>query len=174
MSNLENGEIRLRALEPGDLACLYVWENDDLFWADGNAITPYSYYMLKEYIKQQSVDIFTSRQLRLMIELKNERKAIGTIDLFDFDPYHNRAGVGILVDRNYQSRGYASQALHLMCNYAFRLLRLHQLYCHVNEGNTASIKLFRGAGFEECGHLKSWNKNADGWQDCLIFQKIEL
>ncbi|MBP5455687.1 MAG: GNAT family N-acetyltransferase [Paludibacteraceae bacterium] len=172
MGNLENEVIRLRALEPEDLESLYEWENNDLFWADGNSIAPYSRFVLRQYIEQQSLDIYSLKQLRLMIELKGERKPIGTIDLFDFDPYHSRAGVGILVDARYQSKGYATQALFLLCNYAFRLLKLHQLYCHVNERNEASIRLFQKAGFVECGCLKSWSKDENGWQDCLIFQKI--
>ncbi|MBO4806238.1 MAG: GNAT family N-acetyltransferase [Paludibacteraceae bacterium] len=173
MGNLENGEIRLRALEPEDLELLYEWENNDLFWADGNSIAPYSRFVLRQYIEQQSLDIYALKQLRLMIELKDEQRAIGTIDLFDFDPHHSRAGVGILVDTKYQSKGYASQALALLCIYAFRLLNLHQLYCHVNEGNVASIRLFQKAGFVECGCLKSWNRKGNEWQNCFMFQKID-
>lgn len=173
MGRLENDEIRLRALEPDDLPLLYAWENDDLFWAEGNSLAPYSRFVLRQYIEeQQALDIFSSKQLRLMVELKSEHRAIGTIDLFDFDPFHGRAGVGILIDKDFQSRGFASQALDLLCGYAFRLLRLHQLYCHVNEGNEASIRLFKGAGFEVCGCLKSWNKCADGWRNCLLFQRV--
>jgi len=170
--NLENGDIRLRALEPEDLDVLYKWENDDLFWADGNSIAPYSKYILRRYIETQGDDFYTSRQLRLMLELKNGRKAIGTVDLFDFDPHDSRAGVGILVDRDYQKLGYATQGLALLCQYTFFVLHLHQLYAHVNAGNEASRSLFLKAGFAESGLLRAWNRTATGWQDCLVFQKI--
>ncbi|MCQ2218127.1 MAG: GNAT family N-acetyltransferase [Paludibacteraceae bacterium] len=173
MGCLETNEIRLRALEPEDLSALYNWENEDLFWAEGNSLAPYSRFVLRQYIEeQQGVDIYTSKQLRLMVELKKESISIGTIDLFDFDPHHNRAGVGILIDPNYQSKGYATQALSLLCNYAFSILKLHQLYCHINEGNIASIQLFKNEGFVDCGCLKSWNNTPEGWKNCLILQKI--
>lgn len=173
MGLLENDEIRLRALEPEDLEVLYAWENDELFWAEGNSLAPYSRFTLRQYIEEQrSGDLFVFKQLRLVVELKGEERAIGTVDLFDFDPYHSRAGVGILIDRNCQSRGYASQALELICGYAFRFLKLHQLYSHVNEGNVSSIRLFERAGFDRCGCLRAWNRGAGGWRDCLLFQKL--
>ncbi|HOI27370.1 MAG TPA: GNAT family N-acetyltransferase [Paludibacteraceae bacterium] len=169
---LDNGEIRLRALEPEDLEALYKWENDDAFWEDGNAIAPYSRHILRQYIQTQDQDLYTSHQLRLMIELKESCKAIGTIDLFDFEPHNNRAGVGIMIDKDFQQKGYATQGLTLFCSYAFEVLHLHQMYAHVNTKNKASIALFQKAGFAECGLLHSWNRTADGWQDCLLFQKI--
>lgn len=44
------------------------------------------------------------RQLRLMIELKAENLVIGSVDLFEYDPHNNRAGIGILIDDAYQRK----------------------------------------------------------------------
>jgi len=67
---LENEKLRLRAVEPQDLDRLYVWENNPALWIVGNTRQPYSKYALKQYILQSDKDIYESRQLRLMMEIK--------------------------------------------------------------------------------------------------------
>lgn len=76
MAQLENETIRLRALEPEDLELLYRWENNPELWSLGNTMSPYSRYILKEYIRESHRDIFDLKQLRLMIELRSTGAAI--------------------------------------------------------------------------------------------------
>ena len=47
-----------------------------------------------------------------MIDHIADKMTIGTIDIFDFDPFHKRAGLGILIaDEAYRRKGYASMSL---------------------------------------------------------------
>lgn len=64
---LQDGEVRLRALEPEDLEWLYTVENDTDLWRWGNANVPYSRYVLKTYIAESRHDIYADGQLRLAI-----------------------------------------------------------------------------------------------------------
>lgn len=119
MELLEGENIRLRAIEPEDLELLYRWENHSEWWGFGSTLAPYSRYQLKEYIKRSHCDIYELKQLRLMIEQLADVTTVGSVDLYDFDPYHLHAGVGILVDSDYQQQGIASEALALLERYAF-------------------------------------------------------
>jgi len=94
---LENDGVRLRAVEPEDLETLYRWENDEANWKQSNNLTPYSRYVLKKYIAGSGKTIYETGQLRLMIDILPGMRTIGSIDLFDFDHFHGRAGVGILI-----------------------------------------------------------------------------
>ncbi len=159
----KNPEIVLRALEPSDINLLYKWENDPDNWRVSNTITPYSRHILKKYLDNSHLDIYQTKQLRLMIDLKDKNhktiKAIGTIDLFDFDPYHNRAGVGILIgDKSERKKGYASAALDNLIQYAFHTLQLNQIYCNILTDNKESHKLFQKHGFRLIGEKKKWIK----------------
>ncbi len=87
-------KINLRALEPEDLELLYEWENNESYWIISNTVVPFSKYTLKRYLENSHKNIYETGQLRLMIELIAEKKTIGTIDIFDFDPFHKRAGAG--------------------------------------------------------------------------------
>ena len=172
MNFLENEILKLRALEPEDLELLYRWENDMQLWSTGSTITPYSRFALKQYIESQPEDLYASKQLRLMIVLRAEKRTIGTLDMFDFDPYHNRAGIGILIDSGYQSKGLGSQALGLFIQYAFHFLKLKQIYCNIADDNVNSLALFQKQGFEISGKLHSWIKTPDGWKGNYILQLI--
>jgi diamine N-acetyltransferase len=168
--------INLRALEPADIDLLYNWENNQEIWKVSNTITPFSKYILQRYIENSHLDIYQTRQLRLMIDIKatnEEPRTIGAIDLFDFDPYHLRAGVGILIggtsDRN---KGLATKALNELKKYAFEVLGLHQLYCNVTVDNNSSLHVFEKVGFSICGKKKEWIKFQQHYTDELTLQLI--
>ncbi len=166
-------KIRLRAIEPEDLELLYEWENNNSNWIISSTIAPYSKYTLKRYIKNSHKSIYETGQLRLMIDLIDEKQTIGTIDIFEFDPFHLRAGVGILIAHEYHRRkGYATMALRCLITYCFNTLQLHQLYCNILADNCESIDLFSKIGFKEIGIKKDWVKTAKGYLDVYMFQLI--
>ncbi len=86
-------EIGLRAIEPEDLELLYTWENDSRYWTLSNTVSPFSRYTLKRYIENSHKSIYEAGQQRMMIDHLKSGVTIGTIDIFDFDPFHNRAGI---------------------------------------------------------------------------------
>jgi diamine N-acetyltransferase len=170
---LENRNISLRAPEPEDLDLLYLWENEPSVWQVSGTLTPFSRYILKQYLEHAGKDIYEVKQLRLMIQLTSNKRPVGAVDLFDFDPHHRRAGLGILIaDPSDRRQGYAREALETMLSYCFEVLLLHQLYCNIAAGNHASIKLFKEAGFLEIGRKKEWLYDGQSFEDEFIFQKI--
>jgi diamine N-acetyltransferase len=173
MHILENKRIQLRAIEPEDLDVLYKWENDSSIWHLSNTLTPFSKFTLKKYIEQAHLDIFEAKQLRLVIQRKSVGEAIGAIDLFDFEPIHKRAGVGILIGKQSDRRhGFASEALHTLSEYAFETLALKQLYCNICEDNTESLKLFIKHGYVITGQKKDWIRKGNNWISEYILQLI--
>jgi diamine N-acetyltransferase len=175
-SNILTGpNLRLRALEPGDIGILYEWENDTSVWKVSNTLTPFSKFQVEEYILNTQHDIFATRQLRLMIDLikpTEDGTSVGSIDLFDFDPFHLRAGVGILIREEFREKGYAREAMEIMIGYAFNILHLHQLYCNIAPDNASSICLFENAGFVRCGLKHDWISEGGQWKDEWMFQLI--
>ena len=161
----------LRALEPSDLEFLYSLENDVSVWHVGNTLVPYSKFVLEQYLENATQDIYTVKQLRLII-CNSNHDAVGAIDLYDFDPMHRRAGVGIAIAPDHRKNGHASDALQLLADYCRNTLQLHQLYCSVTANNLQSINLFAKAGFQSIGTRKDWLRTPDGWDDVVEFQKM--
>ena len=166
-------EISLRAIEPEDLELLYEWENDTSYWILSNTVVPFSKYTLKLYLENSHKDIYETGQMRLIIDHIPDNVSIGTIDIFDFDPFHKRAGLGILIARqDYRRKGYASMALKCVVDYCFKTLQLHQIYCNILANNCESMDLFKKIGFVQSGIKKDWIKTSDGYLDEYMFQTI--
>ncbi len=172
---LQGKNILLRAPEPTDIDFIHKMENDPQIWHFGNTLMPYSHYQIEQYVLNIQHDIFAEKQVRLMIETNatgSGRKIVGAIDLFDFDPQHQRAGIGILIIQEEREKGYAAEALKLLVEYSFKILQLHQLFCNITADNPASIQLFEKAGFVPCGLKKEWRLHTNKWVDELTYQII--
>ena len=172
MNTLIGNTIKLRALEPEDLQFLFETENNENFWEVSHTQTPFSKFLLKQYLENAHLDIFEAKQLRLIIQENLNSKPIGMIDLFDFNPQHKRAGIGILIHQKYQKNGFASEALQLLINYCFTYLNLHQLYANITSDNTKSIALFKKHQFNEVGLKKDWIFSNGEFKNELLLQII--
>ncbi len=174
---LKGKHVILRAPEPEDVDILYTWENDETQWHLSNTVAPFSRFDLEQFIITAQQDIFTNRQLRLMIDKNvDDKKAItiGSIDLFDFDPVNGRAGIGIMISENERNKGYASESLALVIDYCFENLHLHQLYCNIITDNQVSLKLFQKHGFIIIGTKKDWIRIKNRWTDEYMLQLLNV
>lgn len=172
MLTLKGENIYLRALEPEDLDFIYIIENDEEIWEMSATQTPYSRFLIKQYLENAHHDIYEMKQLRLVI-CTHDEASIGLIDLFDYNPTHNRAGVGVVIsEKENRGKGYGAEALDLIIKYGFTHLRLHQLYANISETNATSIKLFENCGFTKVGVKKEWNLVGDSYQDEFLYQRL--
>lgn len=172
MLTLKGKDIYLRALEPEDLDFIHSVENDESIWGISHTQTPYSRFLIKEYLENSHKDIFEVKQLRLVIS-NYSNIALGMIDLFDFDFKNSRAGVGILIkETTERQKGIGNEALGLLINYCKTHLNLHQLYCNISEENLASLNLFEKHGFQIIGLKKDWNFINGSYKNEYLLQRI--
>ncbi|MEA3449138.1 MAG: GNAT family N-acetyltransferase [Bacteroidota bacterium] len=168
---MKTNNIKLRAIEPEDIDFLYQCENDPDVWHVSNTHLPFSKHTLRRYIDHANEDIFLHGQIRFVVAEHNNAPC-GMLDFFDFDPFHRRAGIGIIICKEKRNKGYAKEALSLGINYAFEYLNLHLLYCNISESNTVSRHLFESAGFTQCGVKKDWLKTKTDFENELMYQLI--
>ena len=170
---LKGTSIYLRALEPSDANLLYRWENNKDLWPVSFTQVPFSEFILEEFVNASHSDIYTNKQLRLMVNKADSGETIGIADLFEFDPQHLRTGVGIYINEAFRQSGCAFECINLLRDYCFNTLFLKQLFVHVNESNMASIALFEKAGFEKNGMKKYWNRTGvDSYENVWFMQCI--
>lgn len=171
MLTLQNDQVYLRAIEPEDFLFLSEIENDERLWVLGSVVQPFSDFVLKEYLKNATQDIYKAGQLRLVICTK-EGLSVGLIDLFDFDPKHRRAGLGIVILQAHRGRQIGYYALLCLEQYAKVHLGLHQLYANILEANKASLHLFEKCGFVQSGLKKDWIYHDGEYYNEYFYQKI--
>lgn len=163
--------IRLRAVELEDADLIMQWENDWLEWQHSGTMIPFSRYQIEQYVLGASADFWAVRQLRLMIETE-KGVTVGAIDLFEGDPVHRRAGIGIIISQAARRRGFASEALEAMAHLAFDRLNLHQLWCNIAIENVISRGLFEKAGYLVAGKRKDWLLYEGSFHDVVFMQLI--
>ena len=146
--------------------------NDLDLWKYGSTLTPYSKFALRDYLVRSLQDIFHSRQLRLIAVEKKLRLTVGTIDMYDYDPVNQRAGIGLLLDAKFRRKGFGTEMLHLGAEYAFHFLHLKQLYAYVPLSNTPSFKLLCKCGYKQTGILESWVKIGENFEDVYFMQLV--
>ena len=163
--------IRLRAMEPEDLDALYSMENNESLWPIGITNVPYSRYVLRDFICQSTGDIYTDKQVRLMVE--NEAgETVGMADLTTFDPKHLRAEIGLVIMDNQRHKGYARAAMEALHHYAKATLHLHQVYAVIASDNTHCLHLFHTLGYSQTGTLTDWLFDGTNYHDAILLQHV--
>lgn len=171
MELLQRNGYKLRAPEPEDLACMMQFENTTTLWELSNTTGPYSRFYLKQYIETNQNNLYEDKQLRLMIENPG-KQVVGIIDLCNFDPFHHRAEVGIVIAASYQGQRIGELALSLLKEHSSDFLGIHQLYAYIDVTNEPCRKLFKKCGFEECAYLKDWMRTGKTYRDVVMVQCI--
>ena len=143
---LVSAEIKLRSLEDTDLDFLFSLENDKSLWSVSGTTEPFSLAELSNYISHAKENISIAQQFRFVIDWQG--KAIGCIDLYEYNFKKQNAGVGIVILKQYRRKGFAKQSLTLLIKYAWEKLHLKQLHTGIFSDNKASLALFQSVGFE--------------------------
>lgn len=159
----------LRAPEESDLKWLMHIENDSSIWYVSATKEPYSMLNLRQYLTRHE-NLVAHGQLRLILDVDGD--PVGAVDLFDYDPFTKRAGVGIMIEEKHRGKGWSKLALETMEHYAYNTLHVENLYAHVPMINEPSLRLFESRGFREVGVLMHWIWWKGEYVDAKIFQKI--
>lgn len=173
--NITGERVTLRAVEPSDIDVMYGLENDLQGWGVSGSTQPFSRYLLERFVESQESgggDIALSQQLRLMVD-NQDGEVVGVVDLFEYDHYNHRAGVGIYILSEYHRMGYGLDTLLTLERYCRSVLQIHQLWCGVAADNRASISLFERVGYREVGVKREWLWREGGrYEDELMMQRI--
>lgn len=148
---IKGEKVLLRAIELKDAEMLRTMMNDEaieeMMWGYS---FPVSEHQQKAWIERLPAD---NSVFRAIIEA--DGTAIGTIILSDIDLRNGNAEIHIkLADSAQRGKGYGTDAVRALVQYAFCELRLHCVYCHVKEDNIASQKMFEKCGFVQEGRLR--------------------
>ena len=82
----------------------------------------------------------------------NDDTIIGNISLMHVDLVSGKATLGIFIgDEENRNKGYGTEAIKLLVDYGFNILRLHNIDLNVFDFNEGAIKSYKKAGFKEYG-----------------------
>lgn len=140
---------------------------DYLNWVNDKSVNKYLEIRHKKQTKknlEEFIDLCkNSKEIKLFgIFLKENKNHIGNIKIQITNHIHKRAEVGLLIgDKRAWGKGYGTEAIKLITQYAKKKLNLKKLYAGCYEENIGSKKAFLKAGWEIEGFQKSfWKINS--------------
>ena len=92
--------------------------------------------------------------------LKNSDKIIGFMGFYRVQPDNFRAEIGYMILPDYDGKGYVSEAVKAMLNYAFNIVGFHSIEAVIDPENGASEKVLLKNGFRKEAHFVEnffWN-----------------
>lgn len=124
---------------------------------------------IEEMLKRESA----GTHLYASVVLKSTQAIIGTAMIFNFDHEAKHAEIGYVFHRDHWGKGYGTEAVTLMNNFAFGALNLHKLHACVVDTNIGSIRILEKNRFELEGRLKDYYFIEGMYYDGLFFGKIQ-
>ncbi|MGM5472637.1 GNAT family N-acetyltransferase [Bacillus pumilus] len=82
------------------------------------------------------------------------------------------AWLGYVLDEKHGGKGYMTEAIRLIIDYAFDELHLHRIEAGVKPSNIGSIRVLEKTGFENEGLNRKKVKINDVWEDHYLFAII--
>lgn len=83
-----------------------------------------------------------------VISLAENRKLIGTICLWNFEPEKGLAEIGYELMPPYQGKGIMYEAINSITAYAFAVMQAETIMAATHPGNVASQRLLEKCGFK--------------------------
>ena len=142
---------RLRAIEREDIPTFVRWFNDQEVRQFLEMYLPMSKAEEEEWFEAYLKD--DSRR-NFAIET-GEGVHIGNIGLHDLDWKNRNAGLGIVIaEKEYWGRGYGSDAVMALLDFAFKEMNLHRIYLSVFDFNQRAIRCYEKCGFRHEGRAR--------------------
>jgi ribosomal-protein-alanine N-acetyltransferase len=100
-------------------------------------------------------------------------RIIGGMFLHNISPTHRSGEIGYALNRRYWRQGYMSEAVRLICRFAFRELKLNRVWATVIVPNTASAELLFKLGFTLEGTLRQGMRVRGRYYDVHVFGLLQ-
>lgn len=127
--------------------------------------------VLNERLKEQKQ--WPRDDVTLAIELKGERKVIGSIRLGIRDPSNRTADFGYVLNRSYWHRGYTTEASQAIVRCAFLQLNLHRLFATCDTRNGTSMRVMERLGMRREAHFLADVLQRAQWRDSYLYALLE-
>jgi RimJ/RimL family protein N-acetyltransferase len=166
---LKGEKVILRAMRRDDLERLCQFNNDVEVEVAGGGDPPIPQSLAR---LQAEYDANVSKGGRdgTGFAIEADGQCIGQCALFQFDDVAHTCALGITIgDKAYWGRGYGTDAVRLLLDYAFRLRNIWRVYLTVNSTNERAIRAYRRCGFVEEGRLR-----AHVWSDGKYIDLVHM
>ncbi|MCI0708868.1 MAG: GNAT family N-acetyltransferase [Chloroflexi bacterium] len=147
--------VRLSGIEP-EMWQAHIEAEFDVDGARHSYQVPFPSSRFSDYrgVERESLKEPDGHNYRFQIEANHPREVVGSIVSRQADPRTGTFTYGLHLFPGHRRKGYASEAIILLCRYFFMELRYQKVTVSVYSFNEASIKLHEKLGFVQEGCLR--------------------
>ncbi len=171
MKQFKTNRLSLRSFEEQDEELLLTWENELSSWTSSMTLNPLSHKFIKDYILYSNNSILEDGQLVLLVERLDTGEPIGYLQLLDYEPLHQKLGLGVYIIEEARGKRFASELIDFAKTYAFDILHCRMIYAETFQSNEAACNLFQSVGFEQTAVLPEWYWS-NGTYESLVYYQI--
>jgi RimJ/RimL family protein N-acetyltransferase len=164
-------DVYLRPLESGDLPLIRQWANDPEVRAQTGEVMPMSEAGASEFFER----VRTERdRVWFAVLLKESDQMIGEAGLLRmFHAWRTTDLTIIIGDRSAWGRGYGTQAIHLLLDYAFGYLNFHRVAVGVVGFNERALHFYETVGFRREGVERDGYFHDHRYHDFVMMSILE-
>ncbi|KAJ4482167.1 acyl-CoA N-acyltransferase [Lentinula aciculospora] len=160
----ETNRLLLRAVRKTDL------ESMQKLWNDRRVqqmLSP-SYVLPKPQGPKAEEELLNKPDLLFaIVETKDGNEFVGFTNLFDLQTKNQDVRFGLALLPEFWGRGFATEIMRFVVDYAFLELALHRVTLNVFESNVAAIRVYEKIGFIREGVQRKANWMEGRWQDVI-------
>lgn len=163
----ESSKIRLRKMVKEDADLYHTWRNDmEVMGYTNPFLDLHPVEETREFVEHVILGSDSSKSY-IILE-KQDDTPVGVTSLINID-YKNRNAECIIDIGNRDSwgKGYGSEALKLLLDYAFYEMNLHRIYLKVFSFNQRAIHLYQKMGFQHEGNSRQSLFREGKWHDII-------
>ena len=157
---LETERLILRKMSPDDRDDFFTMRSDKRMHEYTDTTPDHDISQTEEYLAKMLRGVDESRWIIWAIQHRASARVIGFVGIWNFDETQTTAELSYGIAPEFQGKGYMSEALTRVIEYAFDTLKLAALEAYTETENTPSRRLLERIGFGEAGQVD--DPSADG------------
>lgn len=169
---LEGKTLRFRPLDVNDVLQIHSYTSDE----DASRFIGWKLMKTPEetlrHIEEMRKREAAGTHIYASIILEETKELIGTAMIFNFDLEARHAEIGYVLHPKHWGRGYGTEVISMMDDFAFDTLHLHKLHAQVVEANTGSLRILQKNGYQLEGRLRDYYLIDSRYQDALLYGRF--
>lgn len=168
---LTGNKVYLRPIEKEDLKQLYVWFNDAEIRRLTGEVLPTSQMGMEEFLTKIQND---SSRVWFGIVVKENDRLIGETGLLRMFPAWRTTDLSIIIgDKTAWGKGYGTEVMELLLDYAFGYLNFHRIAIGVVGTNERALHFYESIGFKREGIQRDGYYYAHQYLDFVMMSLLE-
>jgi diamine N-acetyltransferase len=164
-------QLYLRPVEKEDLDQFYAWFNDPLIRGLTGEVFPTTRAGMEEFLAKLQTD--TSRAWFAIVLQENDR-LVGEAGLLRMFPAWRTTDLSIIIaDQAAWGKGYGTETMELLLDYAFGYLNYHRVAIGVVGSNSRALRFYEKLGFEREGLQRDGYYYDHHYQDFVMMSMLE-